>query len=285
MTRSRFVTLLFCLVLAAAVSCTQALAGEFVTFNSAAYRVGLLQQRAAQALGETALPTPGPAIRGYFAKPDGTGPFAAVVVLHGCGGGTDASLSAAAQGIASLGYAALAVDSFTTRGIREACDRMPPDRLADAAGALAYLAQSSDIDPKRIALLGFAQGGSVTLSAASAQLGDLFALPGGLHFKAAIAFYPDCHVLDDQFNEPGLIMIGDADDWASVKHCQYFMARRAGRGAPVQLIVYPGAYHAFDVPALGDGVMAYGHWLKYDAAASAASERELVDFLKEQLAP
>ena len=39
------------------------------------------------------------------------------------------------------------------------------------------------------------------------------------------------------------------------------LVRRAGKGAPVKLVIYPGAYHAFDVPSLGDGMRSFGHWL------------------------
>jgi len=46
-------------------------------------------------------------------------------------------------------------------------------------------------------------------------------------------------------HDPALIMTGEADDWTPVKDCERWMARRAGRGAPVTFIVYPGVYHSF----------------------------------------
>jgi len=61
------------------------------------------------------------------------------------------------------------------------------------------------------------------------------------------------------------------------------MKRRAGRGAPVDLIVYPGAYHDFDVPALVDGKKMFGHWLKYDLDAATSSVQVMHDFLLAQL--
>jgi len=36
------------------------------------------------------------------------------------------------------------------------------------------------------------------------------------------------------------------------------MERRAGKGAPVKLVIYPGAYHAFDFQNLGDGRRLFG---------------------------
>jgi len=48
--------------------------------------------------------------------------------------------------------------------------------------------------------------------------------------------------------------------------------------------VYPGAYHAFDVPGLADGRRMLGHWLKYDADATAHSVTEMHAFLQAQFA-
>ncbi len=41
-----------------------------------------------------------------------------------------------------------------------------------------------------------------------------------------------------------LILIGASDDWTPAKDCQRMMDRRANAGAPVDLVIYPGAYHA-----------------------------------------
>jgi acetyl esterase/lipase len=79
----------------AAVACAQSscarAADELVKFDTAPYIVGQIQQRRAIERGEMAVPTTG-AIEGYLSKPDGDGPFPAVIYLHGCSG-----LSAAAR--------------------------------------------------------------------------------------------------------------------------------------------------------------------------------------------
>jgi dienelactone hydrolase len=56
------------------------------------------------------------------------------------------------------------------------------------------------------------------------------------------------------------------------------------KGAPVKLVIYPGAYHAFDVPALRNGVRYLGHWVQYDADAARRSVLEMHDFLATELA-
>ena len=62
------------------------------------------------------------------------------------------------------------------------------------------------------------------------------------------------------------------------------MERRAGKGAPVKLVIYPGAYHSFDLPNVGNGRQFFGHWLKYDADAAQRSVLEMREFLAAQLA-
>ena len=59
---------------------------------------------------------------------------------------------------------------------------------------------------------------------------------------------------------PTLILIGERDDWAPAQECRnmvdgrddWGISRSSGEGAPVRLVVYPGAYHAFDVPGPAD---------------------------------
>ena len=48
------------------------------------------------------------------------------------------------------------------------------------------------------------------------------------------------------------------------------MKRQDGKGAPVKLIVFPEAYHAFDSPTPVYGIRYFGHWLRYNADADCA---------------
>ena len=64
---------------------------------------------------------PGERIQGYLARPEGAGPFPAVIGLHGCGGMLDRTKRKLADDLVSWGYVVLLVDSFATRGIDHAC--------------------------------------------------------------------------------------------------------------------------------------------------------------------
>jgi dienelactone hydrolase len=271
-----------CLLLATFYLGTAASADDLVKFDSAPYIMGQIQQRQAIERGET-VANLSATIEGYLSKPDGAGPFPAVVYLHGCNGLSENTRHRIADLMTGWGYVSLAVDSFTTRGIKEACDRSMPPRQAYALGALLYVSNLTFVDPKRIVVVGSSQGGIVALRLASTTDIKVFDVPDGLKFKAAVAYYPLCGVATQKLAIPTIIMIGELDDWTPAKDCEQWMALRAGKGAPVTLTVYPGAYHSFDVPTLRDGRRLFGHWLKYDPDAAASSISEMHDFLTTEL--
>jgi dienelactone hydrolase len=131
--------------------------------------------------------------------------------------------------------------------------------------------------------MGSSQGGIVALQLASTHSVSLFAISDKLRFKAAVAYYPLCSGAT-QLSIPTIVLIGELDDWTPAKDCERWMVSRMGKGAPVKLVIYPGANHAFDVPALRNGVRFFGHWLKYDADAAQRSVLEAQDFLAIELA-
>jgi dienelactone hydrolase len=258
-------------------------APELVRFESAAYRVGRIQQQQARERGEPARPGPD-TISGYLSKPDGDGPFPAVIYLHGCAGLSASNRNRVSDLMTGWGYVSLAVDSFTTRGIKESCNEWRAPRIADALGGLLYASKLPYVDPKRIAVVGSSQGGIAVMGLASVHSVNIYAIPDDLTFRAAVAFYPACGGASQRAAIPTIILIGGLDDWTPAENCERWMRLRAGRGAPVQLTVYPGAYHAFDIPTLKDGRRYFGHWLAYDADAAHRANAAMHDFLARQLA-
>lgn len=80
---------------------------------------------------------------------------------------------------------------------------------------------------------------------------------------------------------PTLILIGDKDDWTPTSYCRDMMAQRNGKGAPMKLVVYPGATHAFNFPALARRYL--GHHFAYDPQATAGAWRQVRTFLQTTL--
>jgi len=218
---------------------------------------------------------------GYlFAPVDGArGPRPAVVMMHGRAG----PYSSAANGRydattlskrheawgeywAGQGYVALLVDSFGPRGypqgfgIHSYTDR--PDevnevtvRPRDAYGALVLLRTLGSVDPARIALQGWSNGGSATLATMSnavfAENRD--AVKRG--FVGAISFYPACG-LHDRFAAgyrpyaPVRVFSGDNDEEVSYKRCAALVDGSASAGGAIRMDIFPGATHGFDDPGL-----------------------------------
>ena len=222
----------------------------------------------------------GAQIRGYLATPKGAGPFPAVVLLHSCLGlpSNRRSIEAA---LTAEGYVALFVDDFSTRSLKETCAVDFPEGLADAYGALAYLARRPEVDRARIAAVGFSQGADTALRIAASH-SSAFAIPEGLQFRAAAAFYPPCANVDgERLAIPTLILIGAADGVTPAADCERLAKSNPG---DTRLVVYPEAAHCFDDPAFRGGRRVMGMTLKYDPAAAKRSRGDLGAFLAERLA-
>ncbi len=189
----------------------------------------------------------------------------AVVMMHGCGGPYARSGQLGAvyrmwgRLLAEQGYLALVVDSFTSRDTKTLCVEKTADhkikqsdRVSDAYAALAYLKTRPDVDPQRIALIGWSHGGTTTLDAIARptvrpRTADIF--------RAAIAFYPGCTFLarhPQMFrpDAPLLVLIGENDDWTSAPSCHQLAGVAVKAGYDMQMIGYPDTWHAFDNPSL-----------------------------------
>jgi dienelactone hydrolase len=233
---------------------------------------------------ESPLARPQP-LQGLLRRPEGAGPFPAIVLLHSCNGNWKRLDERWGRQIAPWGYVTLTVDSFGPRGIDNTCTSgSPADMAFDAYRALDFLVQQGSVAPDRVAVVGFSQGGWLALS--SVERGVVEGSSPN-KFRAAAAFYPPCRTIRGDLTVPALIMIGELDDWSPADGCRslaeggddYGVSRRRGEGAPIKLIVYPGAYHAFDAPALKTPRELFGHHLEYNQAAADQSAIALREFL------
>ncbi len=254
---------LLCLALAALACASPAAADERVTFPAAAPR------------GQSEAD-----LQAYLAKPKGAGPFPAVILLHSCLG-LPSNRRAIESTLVAEGYVALFVDDFSTRGLKDTCAVDFPEGLNDAYGALAYLSRLPDVDPARIAAVGFSQGADTALKIASSHYASAFAIPDGAKFRAAAAFYPPCsNVAGERLAIPTLILVGSADGVTPAADCQTLARNNPGS---VRLVIYPNAAHCFDDPAFAGGKSVMGMVLKYNPDAAKRSRQELGAFLAEKL--
>jgi dienelactone hydrolase len=199
-------------------------------------------------------------------RPDGSGPFPAIVILHDCSGLGPASSGAPerwSKELVSRGYVVVIPDSFTTRGrpggvCTDAspgrADVGPGRRVRDAYAALAHARALSFVDGRRVGLMGGSHGGSTTLLSMLApdSESDSLAREKRAGFRAAVALYPRCGTRLGGRAEsyrpvaPLLILIGEKDDWTPAEACQRLAAGARAAGYPVTITVYPDAHHSFD---------------------------------------
>jgi dienelactone hydrolase len=248
---------------------------ERVEFESASQRLNSIEV------------IPGDRIQGYLAKPEGAGPFSAVIGLHGCAGMHDTTKQKLTDDLVAWGYVILLVDSYATRGIEHACTSSAfatfIKRTRDAYGALVFLARQTFVNPQRVAAVGFSAGAWVTLSVAEPNSFELFVPPSNLRFQAAAAFYPPCQQAGARPGIPTLIFIGALDDWTPAADCSNKVAAWGNDGPPIELVVYPNAHHSFYYPYFQPGRTMLGHWLEYNGEAADNASYRLHQFLDRHL--
>ncbi len=203
-------------------------------------------------------PAKGPAVlqAEWFPPAGATGPVPAIIALHGCGGSTRSDGRPLSRTVdwterwLEAGYAVLWPDSYGSRRLGPQCETrkrsvFPHQRAQDAQAAARWLASQPGIDAKRIALVGWSNGGSTVLYAV--RTGGPTPAPD---FRTAIAFYPGCRAPQERALREGApwaarlpltILIGAADDWTPAEPC-----REIGKRKGVRYIEYEGAYHDFD---------------------------------------
>ncbi|MBX5130136.1 dienelactone hydrolase family protein [Rhizobium lentis] len=256
-------------------------AEESVRFESTPVKLSPFRIRKALEQGDILAQPQGTPLLGYLSRPQGDGPFPAVVVMHGCDHLRLSVKELWPKRLVSWGHVVLVVDSFTTRNLKDTCRSRLPERAFDAYGALDFLSKSGFVDVRRVALMGFSAGGTVTLDATKIQGNEQFVEH---KFKAAVAFYPACDANRGDPSVPTLILIGERDNWSRADRCQKSLARLSDDAPPVELNVYRGAYHDFDAPEFTAGKRVLGHIEKYDRDAAAKSIRSVYAFLRKHLA-
>ena len=135
-------------------------------------------------------------------KPDGPGPFPALVLLHQCGGlrpvnavRLNWSMLGWAKEAVSRGYVALLLDSLGPRAVDSVCfgakNGVNLQRgVRDALQGLAHLQKLPYVDAKNVYFAGFSWGAMIGLLSSSASWSE--ALGEGRHFRSVAVLYPGC---------------------------------------------------------------------------------------------
>ncbi|MCD4674742.1 MAG: dienelactone hydrolase family protein [Desulfobacula sp.] len=223
-------------------------------------------------------------LNGKLYKPEGDGPFPAVILLHRCAGIESYDYSWASK-IKSWGYVAFIVDSFGPRWISNACGSKKSigykERATDAYSAKLYLSGLSFVNSEKIAVIGWSMGGNGVLQAIDPVMEELLPPEYKSPFKAAISFYPYCFNRLDNLSAPLLILAGGKDDWTPVDACQIRMPKTKTKHE-VRLKIYQDAHHCFD--CLGKNkINRKGYTVRYNSTATKDSIIQVEKFLAKYL--
>ena len=180
----------------------------------------------------------------YLAKPEGKGPFPAVIVIQEWWGLND-WIKQQADALAREGYLALAPDLYrgkVTSDPKEAHQLMSglsEDRaLADLKAAYDHLRSLDAVRKDRIGVIGWCMGGRYALRLAVEQ-------PA---LAAAVAYYgapPTDAAAIARIKAPVLGNFGAEDKGPAPETVREFEAAMKKAGKSVDVKIYPGAGHAF----------------------------------------
>jgi carboxymethylenebutenolidase len=194
--------------------------------------------------------------RGYYAVPDGTGPFPAVLVYQEAFG-VNEYIEGEVRRLASAGYAAIAPDLFHGKTLGH--DDMAPvfaalqaltdeGMLAEVRAAMTFLDEQPNVEDAPYGAIGFCMGG---------RLAVLTAIAFGDDIGAAVSFYggniaPDVQrlftPLGDRITEstaPILMIYGADDESIAAPEIGRVTEALAARKKRFAISVYPDAGHAF----------------------------------------
>jgi len=236
-------------------------------------------------------------------KPEGSGPFPAVVLHHQCDGllhrnGPNRSMGTWAQAAVRQGFVVLLIDSLGPRGVDLVCVEPKkgvnfPRGVRDAMQAADHLRALPFVDKRRVAHVGFSWGAMVALLASNSTWRS--ALPGSQGFSAAVAVYPGCmtirpktaspyEIVQNAIDRPVLVLMGGKDTETPPDECVPKLQSAKDAGAPAEWHVFRNATHCWDCEHLngfskkdfrGNNVT-----YRYDAGTTQETRRRIFEFLE-----
>jgi carboxymethylenebutenolidase len=206
--------------------------------------------------GEMDVPVSDGHLPGYFARPQGAGPFPIVLVVEELFG-VHEYIKDTCRRLAKLGYLAATAELYARIGdlskmtqmsdIMAVINKAPDATVMTDLDAVAAWAAANEGDPNRLGITGFCRGGrAVWLYAAHNP-----------HLKAAVAWYGPIggartdiqpHTVMDIAGDikcPLLGLYGAKDPGIPPADVEAAAAKARAAGIPVEIVEYPDAAHAF----------------------------------------
>lgn len=229
-----------------------------------------------------------------------TTPAPVLLILPTCSG-ISQHIGEWAQIALQAGYGVMTVDSL--RGLSTDCGS--PSKISngryikDALDAVAFVAQQPDVEPRRIAVLGFSKGALIATWLASSIVADTLR-PNTPRISASVSIYGFCAlgptkgrpqgitILQHDTDRPFLALMGAKDNELPPRSCLELLPKLKEAGAPVQWHVYEQAGHAWDSQdkhGYSKTTVTTGERItyQYDPDATQDSRKRVLDFLRQSV--
>lgn len=220
-------------------------------------------------------------------KPEGDGPFPAVVLIHTAGGLANEHIKVHAQNLLAKGYVVLIQDSLGPRKISVVKSTTPevhpPIGVKDAYEGWAFLSKQSYVDKERIYQMGTSWGGFVASALGSKGIAEVSQAKG--RFRASVGLYSTCNLgqfdpyryIFPDTDRPVLLLLAGADK--ELLHrgqgdCFKELEDLKSKGLPIEYHVYEGVGHAWDKK--GETMLGY----IYNDAVTKDSFQRAIDFFE-----
>jgi len=242
-------------------------------------------------------------------KPDGAGPFPALVLLHQCGGlrsgngrWQNMSMLDWAREAVGRGYVVLLLDALEQRGADTLCkgpknDIFPSRGIRDALQAAAYMRSLPYVDPRRVAYAGYSWGAGVGLAVSSRQSAQTLGIAE--RYNAVVSFYPPCvynpktgapyTTILKGIDSPLLVLLGGKDTETPPNECSDRLKPAQEAGEPVHWHLYSEATHCWDCKNLHgfkkvDAFRGADVEYLYDEAVTRDSAKRMFEFIEKAFA-
>jgi carboxymethylenebutenolidase len=209
--------------------------------------------------GTVSIPTKDGSVPAYYARPEGTGKYPVVLVIHEIFG-VHEHIQDVCRRYAKAGYLAIAPELFVRQGDVRQYKAIPdllqnivlkaPDAQVngDLDSTLAYARQHLSGDPKRAGAVGFCWGGRAVWEYAYHNP----SLTAGLAYYGRVeGMKADIRPLDpidigDKIKVPVLGLYAEMDNGISLESVAKMQAALNESGSGSKIVVFPGVGHAFN---------------------------------------
>ena len=227
----------------------------------------------------------GKPLSGMLLKPEGAGPFPAIILSHGLGGNAQMMMRTRGSELVKWGFVCIATDythagkGIGGRGSREGIDFSQagarPENIRRGLACLEILRQMKVVDPKRIALYGHSMGAFVTIALAAAASDKIAAAAitsGGVQTAKGSTAAAPATAVAAQVRVPFLILQGAKDTTVPPESSELFKRVLDKNNVPNERHVFDGVGHSVPTERLDEVNRLMRDWFtKFGVLSSAAA--------------